>query len=97
MDAKKVAKLKKTILEKLGWLKVLVFLVILAYCGYLWYILIYNSQLGNDDKQAYISTKEKEVEFNQKGFALALEQVEQKKARYATPMENIIDIFKLRQ
>lgn len=97
MDAKKVAKIKKIVIRKLDWLTMLVFLGIVAYCGYLWYGLVYNSQLSDSERQAYVDTKEKDVKFNQRGFDSVLEQIEQRKIQYTTPIENVPDIFRLKQ
>ena|SRR5665647_1963088 len=97
MEKKQLDKIKKIAVKKLSWLRVAVFLGFLIYCGYLWYVFICINQLDDSEKQVYMSTKEREVEFNQHGFEAVLGQIEQKKMNYDKSIENVPDIFRLRQ
>ena len=94
---KKYNQIRKSIIKKIHWLGVFVFLAVLMYCGYLWYILVYTSQLSDGDKQLYINTKEKEVQFNKSDFDVMLQKLDEKKEKYVTLIENIPDIFKLQK
>jgi hypothetical protein len=96
MEKEKIIKIKKFLVKKLYWLKVFVVFVVLAYSGYLWNIFVYVDRLNDVEKQEYMSTKEKEVTFDQNNFKAVLDKIEEKKKAYATPLENVPDIFRLR-
>lgn len=96
MEIKNLDKIKKIVIKKLAWVRIIVFLALLIYCGYLWYTAIYIGQLDAGKKQSYMDTKEKEVEFNQGGFEAVLGMVERRKASRNASVENVPDIFRLR-
>lgn len=95
MEIKKIVKIKKIVVEKISWLRALVFFSLLIYCGYLWYVFICVNQLNEDERNVYVSTKERAVEFNKAGFESVLQHIEQRKQNYSDSIENIPDIFRL--
>ena len=97
MEIKKIVKIRKIIIKKIPWLKFTILFGFLIYCGYLWYAFIYINQLNDEEKKTYMATKEQEVVFNQDNFNNVLNKIEQRKTNYATSIENVPDIFRLRQ
>lgn len=76
---------------------ILIAVVLLAYGGYLWYKFIFHPQWSEGRKQEYMNTQEKETVFNQNKFSAVIGEIEARKNEYNKKIENIPDIFKLKQ
>lgn len=89
-------KAKVVLLEKRRWVLVVIALLALAYCSFLWYTLVSKPQWSEGKKQEYISTKENKVKFDQEKFDKVIGEIEKRKNEYNNKTENLTDIFRLK-
>ena len=83
-----------------GNIKQLIFLLFFSlsgYCGYIWYIYVYNPQWSEEKKADYLKTKDKEVTFNRKKFQDIIEKERKRAEEYAKPVDEVNDIFRIGQ
>lgn len=89
-------KIKVFLLEKRRWVLLIIALLALSYCGFLWYKFVSKPQWNDGKKQEYISTKENKLKFDQGKFDKVIGEIEKRKSEYNTKTENITDIFRLK-
>jgi nucleosome binding factor SPN SPT16 subunit len=82
--------------KKNHWILILIFLVFMGYCSYLWYNYIISPGWEEEKKQEYINTKQKEIIFSKVKFDGVIRGIETKKNEYQKNIENIPDVFRLK-
>jgi hypothetical protein len=92
---KLVAKARIFLAGKSQWGIVIVALVMLIYCFYLWYVYIANPHWSDSQKQEYIKTKQGQTVFDQKKFDAIISEIGRRKSEY-DKTEHAPDIFRLK-
>lgn len=90
---------QKTVLflnKRRRWALMLIFLILIGYCAYLWYSNITNPGWSEARRQEYINTKQSGSIFSKDKFDALVREVEGKRSEYQRNIENIPDIFRLR-
>ena len=73
----------------------LMFFLSSVYCGYIWYIFIYNPQWSEEKEAQYLKTKDKEVTFNRKKFQDIVEKEKKRAQEYEKTVGEVNDIFRI--
>jgi hypothetical protein len=102
----KLDELKKTIssgvfLEKISeffsggfkWFVFALFFGLSGYCVYLWYAYVFDYQWGEEQRGAYLKTKDKEVTFDRQKFQEIVEREAQRASEYEKKIIVERDIF----
>lgn len=70
-------------------------LILIGYCGYLWYKYNYNYQWSDAEKQAYIQNKKTGSGFNKEEFEKVLGDINARQEKYKEDVAVENDIFRL--
>ena len=71
-------------------------IVLIGYCGYLWYAYSYHYQWTESRKQEYINNKSAGTVFNKTKFDHVVEIIKARQAEYQKDADKPKDIFKLK-
>jgi len=82
--------------EKSGWILSLVFTLAIGYSVYLWYIYAFNPNWSDAKKQEYISTKQRDLNFNKDKFDSVIAKIKQRDSNYQKNISGIPDIFQFK-
>jgi len=87
-----------SIIEKM---RVLIFFILLFasifYSGWIFYKYVKNYKWNEAQKQEYLNTKEKEVVFEEDKFNRVVSEVEARKAKSQSNINDVNDIFRIKQ
>jgi len=75
----------------------LIFLILVAYVGFLWYRYAYDYRWSEARKQEYVSSKNELNDFNKAKFDKVLGDINARNEAYQKNMEGAKDIFRLKQ
>jgi len=70
-------------------------LVLIGYCGFLWYEYNYNYKWDEAQKQEYVRTKRSGIDFEKGKFEEVLSDIDARKDRYEEEVAKEKDIFRL--
>ena len=73
----------------------LLFFILSGYCGYIWYIYVYNPQWSEEKKADYLKTKDKEITFNRDKFQIIVTEEKRRAEEYKKNIQMEKDIFKI--
>jgi len=79
-----------------GWVLVLIFLLAIGYSVYLWYVYAFNPNWGDAQKQEYINTKQRDIDFDKNKFDSVINKIKQRRSDYQKDLGNIPDIFQFK-
>ena len=72
-------------------------LILIGYCGYLWYKYNYNYQWSDAEKQAYVLSKKTGVGFEKDKFEEVLKDINMRREKYKEELKVGADIFRLKK
>lgn len=82
--------------EKSGWILALIFMLTIGHSIYLWYIYAFNANWNDAKKQEYVSTKQRDVNFDKDKFDSVITKIKQRKSNYQKSINAVPDIFKFK-
>ncbi|KKR21687.1 MAG: hypothetical protein UT50_C0005G0021 [Candidatus Moranbacteria bacterium GW2011_GWA2_39_41] len=89
-------KLGKFVIRREMYILLAILVLIIGYCGYLWYGYVYKYQWDDMRKQDYMNTKKASATFDKKKFDRVLNDITIRKDEYQKAVETKNDIFKLK-
>ncbi len=89
-------KLRFLCIEKMTLILFALFLILLGYCGYLWYTYSYSYQWDDAKKQEYMNTKNSGTNFNKAKFEKVLKDISDRQEEYKKDLDKPKDIFRLK-
>jgi hypothetical protein len=73
---------------------ILLFLGAMGYGGFVWYNIMYHFGWSDQQKQQYTLTQNRSIDLKEEAFNNIINNISQRKDKFATPNEKIKDIFK---
>lgn len=90
-----INKVKSFVIEREFFVLAMIALILIAYCGYLWYGYNYNYQWDEAERQAYINSKKSSVGFDKEKFEEVLVDINTRQEKYKEEVKVGSDIFRL--
>lgn len=81
--------------KKNRWLIFIVLLMVSGISGQIWYKYVYNPGWSDEQKKAYVNSKDKGTVFNRSKFDEAVASQENRKKNYEKQIGDMQDIFRL--
>ena len=80
---------------KISWMLLILFMLLSAYCIFVWYGYVYSPGWSEDRKQEYIQSKGSDEVFNKTGLDGIFDEKKRRGADSQKTFENVADLFKL--
>jgi hypothetical protein len=81
--------------RKSRWLIFVSIFMVAGFSGHIWYKYVYNPGWNDEQKKAYINSKDKGTVFNKSRFDGIISNQDKRRNNYDKKIEEVQDIFKL--